>query len=283
MISVRERSVSRRSLNASRVPALLGLALLWATPSFGRAQEFDEGFIEPFRTIDVACEEAGIVEAVPVQEGQAVAAGGTLCQLQSRMQRKLLAIAEQNMQSVGRTQVAEAELELRESRRALLERLLADGHARPEEVRRARAEADIASANLLAAREEAVARQLEYERVRVAIERRTVTAPTSGVVLRVHKEVGEFVSPGDPVVVTLVQLDRLLANFTIPSEEVDRFSLRQRLRVRIGDGRRVAAGLVHALSPVTDAESGTVLMKVLIENPEGKYRAGERCSLEQTD
>jgi hypothetical protein len=41
----------------------------------------------------------------------------------------------------------------------------------------------------------------------------------------------------------------------------------------------VAAGLVELVSPITDAESGMVRVKVLVPNAEGRYRAGVRAVL----
>ena len=35
-----------------------------------------------------------------------------------------------------------------------------------------------------------------------------------------------------------------------------------------------------AVAPITDAESGTVRVKVRIDNPNGNYRSGERWTLE---
>ena len=38
-------------------------------------------------------------------------------------------------------------------------------------------------------------------------------------------------------------------------------------------------GTVHSIGVETDAQSGTVEVKFVIENPEGKYRSGEICTL----
>ena len=39
-------------------------------------------------------------------------------------------------------------------------------------------------------------------------------------------------------------------------------------------------GAIDFISPVTDAESGTVRVKVRIDNPQNKYRSGQRCALQ---
>jgi hypothetical protein len=41
-----------------------------------------------------------------------------------------------------------------------------------------------------------------------------------------------------------------------------------------------AVGEVEFVSPVSEAESGTVRVKVLLKNPQGKYRCGVRCVID---
>ena len=91
--------------------------------------------------------------------------------------------------------------------------------ARQEEVDRAATELAVAEANVRTAREDRLTKKLEYERIKVQLERRTIRAPVAGVVTKLHKQVGEFVAPNNPDVLTLVQLDPLLANFTMMSED----------------------------------------------------------------
>jgi multidrug efflux pump subunit AcrA (membrane-fusion protein) len=42
-------------------------------------------------------------------------------------------------------------------------------------------------------------------------------------------------------------------------------------------------GTVEFISPITDAESGTVLVKVRVANPHGRFRSGERCKIRVED
>ena len=63
----------------------------WA--AHGAAFE-SEGFTEPYRTINVAADETGIVEEVFVREGQTVEADQPLSRLNSDVHEAMLAIAE---------------------------------------------------------------------------------------------------------------------------------------------------------------------------------------------
>ncbi len=44
-----------------------------------------------------------------------------------------------------------------------------------------------------------------------------------------------------------------------------------------------AEGRVEFVSPVTEADSGTVRVKVLLDNAQGQYRCGVRCALVPDD
>ena len=239
-----------------------------------------EGFTEPYRTINVAGDETGIIEELLVQEGHQVERGQPLARLNSDVHDALLAIAEQNMQAEGRLDAAVAELQLREDRLAKLKPLLTGGHARQEEVDRATAEVAVSKANVRTAREDLLVRKLEYQKIKVQVGRRTIRASVGGVVTALHKQPGEFVSPNSPDVLTLVQIDSLLANFTVTSPIAAKLNIGQEIKVRFVSGETETNGLVEFIAPTTDAESGMVRVKVRIENSEGRFRSGERCQIE---
>ncbi len=260
------------------VTAVLSIALVAKASSPVTATEL-EGFTEPFRTINVAADETGIIDEVLVSEGDKVESGQPLARLNSDVHRTLLAISEQSMQAEGRLDAALADLQLRQQRFAKLESLRIDGHARQEELDRAAAEVAVAEANVRTAREDRLTKKLEYERIKVQLERRTVRAPVAGVVTKLHKQLGEFVAPNNPDVLTLVQLDPLLANFTVMSHQAPQLSKGQKVKIRMLPGNAETTGVVEFIAPTTDAESGTVRVKVRIENADGQLRSGERCKL----
>ena len=245
------------------------------------ASEF-EGFTEPFRTLKVASDETGTIEEVLVREGQRVEAGQTLVKLNSEIHHAVLAIAAQNMHAEGRLQSVRADLELKRSRVEKLLQIQSEGFARQEEVDRAQTEMNVAEANMQTAEEDLVAKKLEHERIQTQIRRRTIQAPIEGVVTVLHKDQGEFVAPNSPEVVTLVQIDRLLANFTLTGQQAESLSVGNRLPITFSDNV-VTEGIVEFVSPVMDAESGTVLIKLRIQNTEGSHRSGQRCRVRLPD
>lgn len=261
----------------------LAIAVILSTATFGTVRGTDlEGFTEPFRTLKVAADETGTIAEVLVQEGEHVKAGQPLARLNSEVHEAMLAIAAQNMKAEGRIRSAKADLQLRQSRLEKFREIISEGFARQEEVDRATSEVEIAEANLHAAKEDAATKQLEHHKIFVQLQRRTIAAPADGTVTVLHKDQGEYVAPNAPEIVTLVQIDTLLANFTLTGSQAAALQLGSKLPIIFSEGRD-CHGTIDFISPVMDAESGTVLVKVRIDNSDRSYRSGQRCRIRLPD
>lgn len=258
----------------------LTLAIAICSLAANCSAETIEGFTEPFRTIHVASPESGIVARVFVREGEVVTAGQQLVSLDDEVHRMLLEIAKQQMVATGRVNSTRAELDLHQSRFAKLSELRRAGQAYQQEVDRARADVEVAQGRLLAIEEDLALRRLEHKKIAVQLQRRTVTAPVNGVVLMLTKNPGEYVSPVDPEVLTLVQLNPLRATFLMNRTQSAQVRVGAPVTIAFTDSDMSAAGVVEQVSELTDAESGTVPVRIRIDNRDGKYRSGERCTLE---
>ncbi|WP_417386425.1 efflux RND transporter periplasmic adaptor subunit [Gimesia sp.] len=256
----------------------IAVLLLWRTPSV-LALEL-EGYTEPYRTIRVATDETGIIDEIFISEGQAVDKGAPLMRLNNDVHNALLAVAEQNMNAQGRLESTRAELELKNERFKILQSLRLEGNARQEEVDRAKYEAAVAKANVQTVQEDLIARRLEYQKIKTQISRRTIRAPITGVVHLIQKEQGEFVAPNSPETLTLVQIDQLLAYFTLTSQQASQLKINDKLEVTFKHDNSLTEGTIEYISPVTDAQSGTVLVKIRIDNRNGEFRSGERCTIQ---
>ncbi len=253
------------------------LLMAWCSPLL-QAAEF-EGFTEPYRNIDVAAADSGIVDQLAVKEGDAVLKGQLLGQLNLDVLQATLEIADRTRNAMGKLKSAEAELRLKSERLAKLQLLLGRKHATQEEVDRTAVEKDVAEAQLLAVQEELVIRKLEYDRIQKQIDTRILRSPIDGVVTRVYKDQGEFVAPTDPVVMNVVQLDPLVCVFSIPVIAARELQEDAEVTLQISDAKQAVKGVIEFVSPVTDAQSGTVQLKVRLSNTERKYRSGDKCWL----
>jgi len=276
--------VTRVWLRTWIVRSGLGLGVLCTVFFASAAAPLDttlqlEGFTEPYRVSNVATDDAGVIGEFLVRDGDEVRAGQPLARLNNDVHEALLSIAEHHMLSEGRLDGARAELVMRQERLAKLQSLRVDGHARQEEVDRAQSELGVAEANVRSAQQDLIARKLEYKKIKTQIDRRTIRAPFAGVVTTFHKERGEFVALNDAAVLTLVDLNSLLANFMVLSPQAANMNLGQEIAVHFPASGLETHGTVEFISPITDAESGTVRVKIRVDNPQRVFRSGERCKI----
>ena len=256
--------------------SLAAIVALGAAPtSSGKT----DGFTEPYRTINVAAPEAGIITALRVHEGDVVRQDQVLAELDVDVLVAARDVAKAGSDAMGRVRSAQADMELKQERLASLRELLTRGNAYPQEVRRAERELKIAEAELLAAQEDQEVKHLDCVRIETQIQRRHLRSPIDGIVTKVLKEQSEYVSSNDAAVVTVAQCDRLRVVFTVPAEQAVRLHAGQKVPMDISGVSQSVEGQVELVSQLTDPESGTVRVKVLIDNAGGTHRAGVPCSL----
>jgi RND family efflux transporter MFP subunit len=265
-----------------RLSYLIGSWLMLAVPVSALASGI-EGFTEPYRKIDIGPSEPGLLALMTVQEGDSVKAGQVVGALEYDVLEVSLEIARAAMQSQGRINSALAERDLHQIRFEKLTQLHDQGHANQEEVDRAKTELAVAEANLQTAKEQQSVDRFEYQKIAAMIERRKLRCPIDGVVTRVYKEQQELVAANSPTVLTVVQLNPLRVTFSAPMAQCLALKPGQSLPLNFPETGVKTTGKVESISPVTEAESGTVRLKVVIDNPKGAFRSGVRCVWEQND
>jgi len=245
-----------------------------------RAADAVEGFSQPFLEVQVAAPESGIVETILVKQGQAVRRGQVLATLDQSVLRTSLEFARAKARATAARDAARAELELRQRRLEKLLSLREEGHSSRDEVERTQTDVQIAQARLRAAEEECELNQLEVRRIEAQLARLAVVSPTDGVVVRLHREAGEFVAAGAPQVATVVRLDALRVKLYLPTDLAGRLSTAQSVPLVFPETGQRAPGRVEFISPTTDADSGTVRVELIIDNPDGRYRSGVPVRIE---
>jgi RND family efflux transporter MFP subunit len=251
------------------------LSLGAAPSSLGKT----DAFTEPYRTINVAAPETGIIAALRVHEGDTVRQDQVLAELDVDVLVAARDVAKAGSDALGRVHSAQADLELKQDRLTSLRELLGRGNAYPQEVRRAEREVKIAEAELLAAREDQEVKHLDCVRIETQIRHRQVRSPIDGIVIKILKEQAEYVSSNDAAVVAVAECDRLRVVFTVPTEQAARLRAGQKVGLTMTGESKPVEGQVELVSQMTDPESGTVRVKVLIDNARGTHRSGVPCSL----
>lgn len=203
----------------------------------------------------------GLVSRIRADAGDRVRAGATLLELDATVATLALRRAEAN--------TAEARVRLEEARRLLDEgrRLVAERHLPQTELGRRESEAELAAAALVAS--EAAQRE-QAELVR----RHVLPAPFTGVVARRLTDVGEWVSRGDPVF-ELVATDRVRLDVQVPQERYASLGTDSKVTVLsdVTPGTGFEGSIVSKV-PVTDPQSRTFLVRILVEDAGGRLLPG---------
>ncbi|MEE9938370.1 MexX/AxyX family multidrug efflux RND transporter periplasmic adaptor subunit [Achromobacter xylosoxidans] len=268
---------------AAKAPAEIGVIVAKATPT-SVASELP-GRLEPYREAEVRARVAGIVTRRLYEEGQEVARGAPLFQIDPAplqaaydSEAAALARAQANLSAAADKLRRYADLV---SDRAISERDHAESVA---EERQARAEVALAKANLQSAR-----LRLEYARV---------TSPIDGRARRALVTEGALVGEGQATPLTVVQqLDPIYVNFSQPAAEVMQLQKqiragalegvapdRMRVRLLLPDGSEYGQGGTLSFADLAvDPGTDNVTMRALFDNPDRVLLPGMyvRVRLEQ--
>ena len=160
------------------------------------------GTVNSPRVARLSPEVAGRVAAVSVDAGDRVEAGAILLQLDQTL-AEIDREAAQAAAAQAREELADARRRLKDAERLVKSRGVAETEV---EARRSEVRADLANLNLRIAEQ-----RREEERVR----RHSVTAPFAGVISRKLTESGEWVAPGDEVLVLVSDIG-LRVDFEVP-------------------------------------------------------------------
>ena len=210
------------------------------------------GYTEPYKTITVSAAETGVIKELPVEEGSVVKQGQILARLD---------IAQLNAE----LEIAKIQADLQRTKVERLEELARSQRAAKEELERSRADLKI--------------RDAEIRKIEAAIETRTMRSPVSGIVTEIKRQPSEAVSLGSPHVLTVVQIDRLNVNLFLPPIRAEKLRLGGSATLLLGEKSERVPAIIEFISPVTDAASGTVRVKFVLDNAGAKLRSGITATL----
>lgn len=205
------------------------------------------GTVKAVQGVMVSADLPGIVERIGFESGKQVRQGDVLAVLDARQEHAQLAAAE--------SQLALARLQL-DRFRGLREKGVTS-----------QAEYDAA----VAEHAQAEARVGE---IRATIDRKTIRAPFTGLLGIRQVNVGQYLSPGDPVV-PLQSLDPTYVDFAVPQQQVRRLTSGTRVEATTQEGGDAeAVGTITAVDSVIDPATRNVQVQATFPNPQGSLRPG---------
>jgi membrane fusion protein (multidrug efflux system) len=205
------------------------------------------GTVTAVHGVTVSADLPGIVERIAFDSGRAVREGEVLVSLDSRQEEAQLA----------------AEVARRDLARVHLDRMLG-----------LREKGVTSQAELDSAQAEHAQAEARVGEIRATIARKTIRAPFSGILGIRQVNLGQYLSPGDPVV-PLQALRPIYVDFSVPQQEVRRLALGTEVRVTAqGMAEVEAAGRVSAVDAVVDQATRNVRVQASFENRDGALRPG---------
>ena len=223
------------------------------------------GRVSAYNTVTVRAMVGGQITRIAFADGQVVAAGDTLVQIDPR---PFQATVDQDKATVDRDRasLANAEADLRRYGPLLKQGVVSQQQVETQKSQVSQLRATVAADLAALARDQV---QLGFT---------TVTAPIAGVLGLRLVDVGNVVSPSDPAgLVVLTQVQPIAVLFTVPQSSLSDIQARQATAGAKGlaveawtqDGaRKLDEGRLQALSNQVDATSGTLTLKATFPNPD---------------
>ncbi len=225
------------------------------------------GTVEPIRSVDVLPQVNGTILHVNFAEGDEVAAGQILFEIDPRPYRAAL----QQTEGALLRDLAQAESAAREAAR--YKTLAATNTVTQEDYETKQSTADAAAA---AVRSDSAAASI----ARLNLEYATVRAPIGGRTGRLLLHEGNLVRAGSDPLVSIVQMRPILVRFPVPATNLP--ALRQRAGQQLNaialparDSASAVQGMLSFVDNQVDTATGTVLLKARFPNHDGSLWPGE--------
>jgi membrane fusion protein (multidrug efflux system) len=233
------------------------------------------GSFQADESSDVAPESSGRVMATPVDIGQHVPKGAVLIRIQAVDANLRLDEARAAVQR------ADANLKLAESQNALAqttakrnEALLKGGLVPQTTADEARTQAETSANNVLVARASLAQVRAQLALAEKAVNDVVVVAPFAGYISQRRVAMGEFVQPSTAVV-TLLRIDPLRLQLTIPSVQAAQVAVGQAVTARVDAfPGKTFEGRISAVNPLIAAESRSFIVEAKVPNPKGELKPG---------
>jgi membrane fusion protein, multidrug efflux system len=233
------------------------------------------GSFQADESSDVAPESSGRVLATPVDVGQHVAKGAVLIRIQAVDANLRLDEARAAVQRAdANVKLAESQNSLAQTTAKRNEALLKGGLIPQTTADEARTQAETSANNVLVARASLAQVRAQLALAEKAVSDVVVVAPFAGYISQRRVAVGEFVQPSTAVV-TLLRIDPLRLQLTIPSVQAAQVAVGQAVTARVDAfPGQTFEGRISAVNPLIAAESRSFIVEAKVPNAKGELKPG---------
>ena len=211
------------------------------------------GTLKAFQGVDLAAEVEGTVQEVLFRSGEQVRTGQALLQMDSKVEKAILAtaLAVRNL----------AQVEFQRGKNLAVKQAIS------------KSEFDRLNAELLKA--EASVAQLQ-----ASLDKKRILAPFAGTIGIRQVDVGDYLSPGNTVA-TLQDLSKLYVDFFLPEQAVPKLAIGQRVRLSVAAyPDEVFEGDIVAINPKVEDTTRNLQVRAMLANPDSKLLPGMFANLE---
>lgn len=233
------------------------------------------GSFQPDEASDVAPEASGRVIATPVDVGQFVQAGQVLVRIQGvdaglRLDEARAAVA----RAEANVKLAESQNNLAQTTAQRYAALLATGDVSKTVADQARTQAETSVQSVNTARASLAEARAQLAQAEKAVSDVVVAAPFAGYISARGVSAGEYVQPSTSVV-TLLKIDPLRLQLSIPAVQAGQISVGQRVTARVDAyPDRTFDGVVTAINPSISAESRSFTVEARVPNRDAVLKPG---------
>jgi membrane fusion protein, multidrug efflux system len=233
------------------------------------------GSFQADESSDVAPESSGRVLATPVDVGQHVAKGAVLIRIQAVDANLRLDEARAAVQRAdANVKLAESQNSLAQTTAKRNEAILKGGLIPQTTADEARTQAETSANNVLVARASLAQVRAQLALAEKAVSDVVVVAPFAGYISQRRVAVGEFVQPSTAVV-TLLRIDPLRLQLTIPSVQAAQVAVGQAVTARVDAfPGQTFEGRISAVNPLIAAESRSFIVEAKVPNAKGELKPG---------
>lgn len=232
-------------------------------------EDGEPGITEPSQLLELSFSIPGVVEELPIKEGDVVKKGQLLVGLDTKVEKAQLAQAELKAKSPHQLRAAEAD---RDAKVVELDRqkdLWAKEATSKAELQKAEVDVVIANIRIDLTKEETTEAGLAVKEQQERIRLKRLLSPVSGVVKKLEAGPGEIVDPQKPAVV-LVSNNPLWVKLDLPTAQSKALKEGQKLQVRYADEQKWREAVVIFMDPVVNASADQQFVRLEMPNTDGQ-------------
>jgi membrane fusion protein (multidrug efflux system) len=239
--------IQQQIAQGSQVPPPISVTVATAKAATWETRVAAIGSLVAFQGVNVTTEVSGVITAITFDSGNTIAKNKLLVELDNRTE-------------MANLEAARARLASDNSQYQRLLKLKDKSFVTKNDIDTQAALVDISEA--------------EVRIAQVALDKKRIYSPFSGKLGIRQVDLGEYVAPGDNIV-TLLSLDKLYLDFTLPEANFNDLVDNQSLEFKVRSyPDQLFSARVEAWNPQLDVNTRNVAIRAIVDNPKGLLAPG---------